>query len=153
MGSASGVRIWATWEDPEGGFIKFAIKRALKQDQTLHMEEKLQFIHYFSREWCRCFGFNIESHTWKTISHRYVSDGHACPCSFLPSVGKIFRMLMQIFNQVNTHCPKNSCPYPTLLHLIQFLLQRNDNAPYLENVPFLLGVTLNSPGLNFVVRD
>ena len=24
MGSASGVRIWGTWEDPEGGFIKFA---------------------------------------------------------------------------------------------------------------------------------
>ena len=47
MGSTFGV----TWEDPEGGFIKFAIKRALKQDQTLHMEEKLQFIHYFSREW------------------------------------------------------------------------------------------------------
>ena len=46
VGSAFG----ATWEDPEGGIIKFAVKRALKQDQTLHMEGKLQFILYFSRE-------------------------------------------------------------------------------------------------------
>ena len=47
MGSEFG----GSWEDPGGGFIKFAVQRALKQDQTLHMEEKLQFIHYFSREW------------------------------------------------------------------------------------------------------
>ena len=46
MGSEFG----GTWEDPGGGFIKFAVKRALKQDQTLHMEEKLQFILYFSTE-------------------------------------------------------------------------------------------------------
>ena len=46
MGSEFG----GTWEDPEGGFIKFAVKRASKQDQTLHMEGKLQFIRYFSRE-------------------------------------------------------------------------------------------------------
>ena len=31
MGSEFGT----IWEDPKGGFIKFAIKRALKQDQTL----------------------------------------------------------------------------------------------------------------------
>ena len=31
-------------------FIKFSVKRALKQAQTLHMEGKLQFIRYFSRE-------------------------------------------------------------------------------------------------------
>ena len=38
------------WEDPaEGGFIKFAVKRALQQDQTvtLHMEGKLHVILYF----------------------------------------------------------------------------------------------------------
>ena len=35
---------------PAGGFITFVDKRALKQDQTLHMEEKLQFILYFSTE-------------------------------------------------------------------------------------------------------
>ena len=46
MGSEFG----GTWEDPGGAFIKFAVKRALKQDQTLHMEEKLQFILYFSTE-------------------------------------------------------------------------------------------------------
>ena len=46
VGSAFGV----TWEDPEGGFIKFAAKRALNQDQTLHMEEKLQIILYFIAE-------------------------------------------------------------------------------------------------------
>ena len=40
----------STWEDPGGGFINFAIQRALKQDQTLHMEGKLQFILYFSTE-------------------------------------------------------------------------------------------------------
>ena len=39
-----------TWEDPGGGFIKFTVKRALKQDQTLHMEGKLQYILYFSTE-------------------------------------------------------------------------------------------------------
>ena len=50
MGSVFG----ATWEDPEGGFIKFAAKRALKQDQTLHMEGKLNVILYF-REECIVF--------------------------------------------------------------------------------------------------
>ena len=38
------------WEDPEGGIIKFAAKRALKQDQTLHMEGKLHVILYFWEE-------------------------------------------------------------------------------------------------------
>ena len=47
-----GSTFGGTWEDPEGGIIKFAVKRALKQDQTLHMEGKLQFIRYFSRECC-----------------------------------------------------------------------------------------------------
>ena len=37
----------AIWEDPEGGFIKFAVKRASKQDETLHMEGKLHVILYF----------------------------------------------------------------------------------------------------------
>ena len=40
MGSAFG----AIWKDPGGGFFKFAVKRALKQDQIVHMEGKLQFI-------------------------------------------------------------------------------------------------------------
>ena len=39
-----GSEIGGTWEDPEGGFFKFAVKSALKQDQIVHMEEKLQFI-------------------------------------------------------------------------------------------------------------
>ena len=43
VGSAFG----AFWEDPEGGFIKFAAKRASKQDQTLHMEGKLYVMLYF----------------------------------------------------------------------------------------------------------
>ena len=43
MGSEFG----AIWEDPEGGFIKFAVKRASKQDQTLQMEGKLHVILYF----------------------------------------------------------------------------------------------------------
>ena len=34
-----------------GGLFKFAVKRALKQDQIVHMEGKLQVILYFSREW------------------------------------------------------------------------------------------------------
>ena len=38
----------AFWEDPEGGFIKFAVKSASKQDQTLHMEGKLHINLYFS---------------------------------------------------------------------------------------------------------
>ena len=40
----------AFWEDPEGGFIKFAVKRASKQDQTLHIEGKLHVILYFREE-------------------------------------------------------------------------------------------------------
>ena len=47
MGSEFG----AIWEDPEGGFIKFVVKRASKQDQTLHMEVKLHVILYFREEW------------------------------------------------------------------------------------------------------
>ena len=39
-----GFEIGGTWEDPGGGFLKFAVKRALKQDQIVHMEGKLQFI-------------------------------------------------------------------------------------------------------------
>ena len=41
----------AFWEDPEGGFIKFVVKRASKQDQTLHMEGKLHIILYFRVMW------------------------------------------------------------------------------------------------------
>ena len=37
----------AIWEDSEGGFIKFVVKRASNQDQTLHMEGKLHVILYF----------------------------------------------------------------------------------------------------------
>ena len=40
----------AIWEDPEGGFIKFTVKRASKQDRTLHMEGKLHAILYFREE-------------------------------------------------------------------------------------------------------
>ena len=46
MGSTFG----GTWEDPGGGFFEFAVKRALKQDQIVYMEGKLQVILYFSRE-------------------------------------------------------------------------------------------------------
>ena len=49
MGSTFG----AICEAPEGGIIKFAAKRALKQDQTLHMERKLHVILYFREE---CIG-------------------------------------------------------------------------------------------------
>ena len=35
-----GSTFGAIWKDPEGGYIKFVIKRASKQDQTLHMEGK-----------------------------------------------------------------------------------------------------------------
>ena len=49
MGSAFG----AIWEDPNGGFIKFMVKRASKQDQTLHMEEKLYIILYFNIVRCK----------------------------------------------------------------------------------------------------
>ena len=45
VGSAFG----AIWEDPGGSFIKFAVKRSLKQDQTLHMEGKLKGILSFGR--------------------------------------------------------------------------------------------------------
>ena len=47
VGSAFG----GTREDPEGGIIKFAVKRALKQDQIVHMDGgNFQVIFYFSRE-------------------------------------------------------------------------------------------------------
>ena len=42
-----GSEFGAFWEDAEGGFIKFAVKRASKQDQILHMEGKRHIIHYF----------------------------------------------------------------------------------------------------------
>ena len=45
-----GSEFGGTWEDPGGGFFKFAVKRALKQDQIVHMEGKLQVIRYFIRE-------------------------------------------------------------------------------------------------------
>ena len=46
----------AIWEGLEGGFIKFMVKTASKQDQTLHMEGKLHVILYFSEE-CTIFPF------------------------------------------------------------------------------------------------
>ena len=58
MGSAFG----AIWEDPGGGFFKFAVKRASKQDQTLHMEGKLHVILYFREEF-NTYLFPIE---WDT---------------------------------------------------------------------------------------
>ena len=58
MGSAFG----GTGGDPESGFIKFIGKKALKQDQIVHMEGKLQVILYFSREWCQKFQKMKESH-------------------------------------------------------------------------------------------
>ena len=45
-----GSTFGGTWEDPGGGNFKFAVERALKQDQIVHMEGKLQLIRYFSRE-------------------------------------------------------------------------------------------------------
>ena len=51
MGSTFG----AIWEDPAGGFIKSAVKRASNQDQTLHMEGKLHIILYFREEWAMEF--------------------------------------------------------------------------------------------------
>ena len=36
-----GCKFGGTWENPGGVFFEFAIKRALKQDQTDHMEGKL----------------------------------------------------------------------------------------------------------------
>ena len=47
MGSEFG----AIWEDSEGGFIKFVVKRTSKQDQALHMEGKLHVILYFREVW------------------------------------------------------------------------------------------------------
>ena len=47
-----GSEFGAIWEDPEGGFIKFTVKRALKEDQTLRMEGKLDVILYFREECC-----------------------------------------------------------------------------------------------------
>ena len=40
------------WVDPECGFIKFGVKSASKQDETLHMDGKLHVILYFREEWC-----------------------------------------------------------------------------------------------------
>ena len=60
MGSTFG----GTWEDPGGGFFEFAVKRAIKQDQIVHIEGKLQIIRYFSRE-CEIFK------NCKTKSHAF----------------------------------------------------------------------------------
>ena len=45
-----GSEFGGTWEDPWGVFFEFAVKRALKQDQIVYMDGKLQVIFYFSRE-------------------------------------------------------------------------------------------------------
>ena len=45
-----GSTFGGTWEGPWGGFFKFAVKRALKQDKIVHMEGKLQVIFYFRWE-------------------------------------------------------------------------------------------------------
>jgi len=42
-----GPAFGAFWEDLEEGFIKFAVKRASKQDQIVHMEGTLHVILYF----------------------------------------------------------------------------------------------------------
>ena len=47
---SSGVHICGYLGGPLGGFFKFVVKRALTQDQIVHMEGKLQVILYFSRE-------------------------------------------------------------------------------------------------------
>ena len=68
---ASGVRFW---EDPGDGFFEFAVKRALNQDQIVHMEGKLQVICYFSRDWqatkpwCLNLKWMKVNNDWK-ISH------------------------------------------------------------------------------------
>ena len=56
----SGVRIWGYLGGPWGGFFEFVVKRALKQDQIVHLEGKLQFILYFSRE-CKVLKLNCNS--------------------------------------------------------------------------------------------
>ena len=55
-----GSEIGGTWEDPGGGFFKFSVKIALKQDQIFHMEGKLLVILYFSRE-CVIWKVNLLS--------------------------------------------------------------------------------------------
>ena len=52
-----GSKFGDTWEIPGGGFFEFAVKRALKQDQIVHLEGKLQFILYFSRECSSKYNF------------------------------------------------------------------------------------------------
>ena len=63
--------VWSTfggtWEAPGGGSFKFAVKRDLKQDQTVHMEWKLQFILYFSRE---CGLFYIGKYVFDLTSNK-----------------------------------------------------------------------------------
>ena len=39
-----GSKFGGTWEDPGGVCFEFAVKTALKQDQIVHMEWKLQVI-------------------------------------------------------------------------------------------------------------
>ena len=51
-----GSEFGGTSVDPGRVFFEFAVKRALKQDQILHMEGKHQAILYFSRE-CTVFWF------------------------------------------------------------------------------------------------
>ena len=80
MGSEFG----AIWEDPDGGFIKFVVKRASKQDQTLHMEGKLHGILYF-RAVCAMMRVRfspsdstyVQTHTKTYISFLTSCRGHA----------------------------------------------------------------------------
>ena len=48
-----GSTLGGTWEDPGGGFFKFAVNRALKQDQIVDMEGKLLVICNISKGCCK----------------------------------------------------------------------------------------------------
>ena len=74
-----GSTFGAIWEDPEGGFIKFAVKRASKQDQTLHIDGKPNVILYFREE---CI-FNFTDPTWcHQLQSRYHQWPQHMPCVF-----------------------------------------------------------------------
>ena len=43
-----GYKFGGTWEDPGGSFFEFSVKWALKQDQIVNMDGKIQVILYYT---------------------------------------------------------------------------------------------------------
>ena len=104
VGSAFG----AFWE----GFIKFVVKRASKQDQTLHMEGKLRVILYFREEWA--------INPTPSVHH----------LSLIISSFQVCFWMTSSVNQNALNWPGNLANVGKIMHKVVFVFLRIENAFY-----------------------